>query len=268
MPSGPSSSMARARSSSSLAPERQDPRHRRARPLVARDQRRPPPRAASRPDRLRQGGPPVARADRRARAAPDRRPPEHLEFPQLPPWGAQRERSRCGHAPRPDVLDGVGQLLLLRELRAESETVYHSTTWRLPDIVKPSTGGRTSWSRRTTSTPSSPAAADLRTDGSYAMRPPPPRRRRPQARPRRAQRLRQACRDERANKDTDLEDRRRRRPRARRTIGGLAASSTATGTRRAAATIEQLADTYVTNGAALEMIGCTSASVYRRTRRS
>ena len=36
----------------------------------------------------------------------------------------------------PDVLDGVGQLLLLRELRPDLGLIYHSTTWHLPEFVK------------------------------------------------------------------------------------------------------------------------------------
>jgi superfamily I DNA/RNA helicase len=36
----------------------------------------------------------------------------------------------------PDVLDGIGQLLLLRELRPELQLIYHSTTWHLPEFVK------------------------------------------------------------------------------------------------------------------------------------
>jgi superfamily I DNA/RNA helicase/RecB family exonuclease len=36
----------------------------------------------------------------------------------------------------PDVLDGVGQLLLLRDLRPKLELLYHSTTWHLPEFVK------------------------------------------------------------------------------------------------------------------------------------
>ncbi|MGH2446548.1 MAG: UvrD-helicase domain-containing protein, partial [Candidatus Limnocylindria bacterium] len=38
--------------------------------------------------------------------------------------------------PDPDVLDGVGQLLLLRDLRPDLDLVYHSTTWHLPEFVK------------------------------------------------------------------------------------------------------------------------------------
>ncbi len=36
----------------------------------------------------------------------------------------------------PDVLDGVAQLLLLRDLRPDLNLVYHSTTWHLPEFVK------------------------------------------------------------------------------------------------------------------------------------
>lgn len=36
----------------------------------------------------------------------------------------------------PDVLDGVGQLLLLRDLRPDLHLIYHSTTWHLPEFVK------------------------------------------------------------------------------------------------------------------------------------
>ena len=36
----------------------------------------------------------------------------------------------------PDVLDGVGQLLLLRDLRPDLNLIYHSTTWHLPEFVK------------------------------------------------------------------------------------------------------------------------------------
>ena len=36
----------------------------------------------------------------------------------------------------PDVLDGVGQLLLLRDLRPDLNLIYHSTVWHLPEFVE------------------------------------------------------------------------------------------------------------------------------------
>jgi superfamily I DNA/RNA helicase len=42
----------------------------------------------------------------------------------------------AGMPPNPDVLDGIGQLLLIRELRPDLGLVYHSTTWYLGEFVK------------------------------------------------------------------------------------------------------------------------------------
>ncbi len=41
----------------------------------------------------------------------------------------------AGLPPRPDVLDGVAQVLLLRDIRPDLGLVYHSTEWWLGDIV-------------------------------------------------------------------------------------------------------------------------------------
>lgn len=38
--------------------------------------------------------------------------------------------------PNPDVLDGIGQLLLIKDLRRDLSLIYHSTTWHLPEFVK------------------------------------------------------------------------------------------------------------------------------------
>ncbi len=39
-------------------------------------------------------------------------------------------------SPNPDVLDGVGQLLLIKELRPDLGLIYHSTGWYLGEFVK------------------------------------------------------------------------------------------------------------------------------------
>jgi DNA helicase-2/ATP-dependent DNA helicase PcrA len=42
----------------------------------------------------------------------------------------------AGLPPRPDVLDGVAQVLLLQDIRPQLELVYHSTTWWLGSFVQ------------------------------------------------------------------------------------------------------------------------------------
>ena len=44
--------------------------------------------------------------------------------------------SEASMPPNPDVLDGVGQLLLIRDLRPNLHLIYHSTDWSLAEFVK------------------------------------------------------------------------------------------------------------------------------------
>ena len=95
----------------------------------------------------------------------------------------------------PDVLDGIGQLLLLRDLRPDLGLIYHSTTWHLPEFVK-----FINRAKDELVTPDDFDAFVAREQrifedryGSYADAAARlARQRQPQARPRRAQRLRQA----------------------------------------------------------------------------
>ncbi len=44
--------------------------------------------------------------------------------------------AEAGLPPNPDVLDGVGQLLLIRDLRPSLDLVYHGTDWTFTEFVK------------------------------------------------------------------------------------------------------------------------------------
>ena len=169
----------------------------------------------------------------------------------------------------PDVLDGVGQLLLLRELRPDLGLIYHSTTWHLPEFVK-----FINRAKDELVTPDDFDAFVAREQrifedryGSYAdaaarllvngnLKP--------------VRDVRSAYgklrRDERADKETDSDGPMKTADlEARRTVGGTGGVQPRdryTDEQRAA--IDELADTYVTDGAALEVMRLHEiASVYR-----
>jgi superfamily I DNA/RNA helicase len=171
--------------------------------------------------------------------------------------------------PNPDVLDGVGQLLLLRDLRPDLHLIYHSTTWHLPEFVK-----FINRAKDELVTPDdfdafvaheqlifedrygayADAAARLLINGNLA----PVRGVRSEY-----ARLR---RDERADKDADPEAPAKKADlEARRMVGGTGGvqhRSKYTDEQRDV--IDELADTYVKDGAALEVMRLHEvASVYR-----
>ena len=168
------------------------------------------------------------------------------------------------------MLDGIGQLLLLRDLRPDLDLIYHATTWNLPEFVK--------FINRAKDELVTPDDFDAFVDreqrifedryGSYAdaaarllvngnLKP---------VRDVRSAygRLRATKRGGARSTDPDGadEDRRPRGSANRRRDRGGAVSRP--GHRRAAAAIDALADTYVKDGAALEVMRLREiASVYR-----
>ena len=81
---------------------------------------------------------------RRAAASPMRQAPNPTPQPLTPEqqhiveWrDGPTVVSEAGMPARPDVLDGIGQYLLLRDLRPQLELVYHSD-WSFAEFVKTS----------------------------------------------------------------------------------------------------------------------------------
>jgi superfamily I DNA/RNA helicase/RecB family exonuclease len=176
--------------------------------------------------------------------------------------------------PDPDVLDGIGQLLLIRDLRPNLGLIYHSTDWALPEFVKfinrakdelvtPAdfeafvATERSVFEGRYGSYPD--AAARLATQGNLK---PPREVRRDYAKLRRNERAEE--RGEEVTYDPDAVAKTADRE-ARRAIG---ATGAAIGRSQfppdVQGQIDELADTYVIDGAALEVIRLTEiATVYR-----
>ena len=152
-------------------------------------------REPARPHLQRQGRAGAARADRRAVGPATAARLSVTQLPQLLPSGPARERGRCGHAPNPDVLDGIGQLLLIRDTPAGPRPDLPPTTWNLPEFVK--------FINRAKDELVTPDDFDAFVDREQAhLRGPirqlrrcgraPPRQRQPQAGPRRSKRVRRA----------------------------------------------------------------------------
>ncbi len=175
--------------------------------------------------------------------------------------------------PNPDVLDGVGQLLLIRDLRPNLDLVYHGE-WAYNDFVKfinrakdelvsPDefdafvAGERRIFEDRYGSFPD--AAARLVTNGNLR---PVRDVRSDYARLRRNQRAEAAGKD--VDYDPDAPEKTADRE-ARRTVGGTGEALSRSRFRpERQAEIEQLAETYVADGAALEVMRLAEiASVYR-----
>ncbi len=176
--------------------------------------------------------------------------------------------------PSPDVLDGVGQLLLIKDLRPELALIYHSTTWHLPEFVKFINRAKDelvtpddfdAFVAREQATfedrygSYADAAARLITNGNLK----PVRDVRSEyGKLRRNQRVEESGKEiaydpHGPEKTADRE--------ARRTVGGIgqALSRNEIPTERDAE-IDELAHTYVTDGAALEVMRLAEfASVYR-----
>ncbi|MGC1166008.1 MAG: UvrD-helicase domain-containing protein, partial [Solirubrobacterales bacterium] len=171
--------------------------------------------------------------------------------------------------PRPDVLDGIGQLLLIRDLRPSLNLVYH-TDYALPEFVKfinrakdelvtPAdfdafvAEERATFENRYGSY--ADAAARLATQGNLK---PPREVRSAYAKLRENERIGAESYDaEVANKAADRE--------ARRTVAGTGrALYRSQFEPEQHAQIDELAHTYVKDGAALEVLRLTEiASVYR-----
>ena len=92
---------------------------------------RPLPRAARpgadpRPDLQRQGGEGAERADRGRRSGRPRRRLPVSNFHSFCHRVLTDNAAEAGLQPSPDVLDGIGQVLLLRDIRPNLPLVYHA----------------------------------------------------------------------------------------------------------------------------------------------
>ncbi|MDQ3691541.1 MAG: ATP-dependent helicase [Chloroflexota bacterium] len=182
--------------------------------------------------------------------------------------------AEAGLPPNPDVLDGIGQLLLIRDLRPNLGLVYHNTDWALAEFVKfinrakdelvtpadfeafVATERKVFEDRYGTY---ADAAALLATQGNLA----PPR-----AVCGDYAKLREKVRAEERGEEVEYD------PAVATKTGDREARRTISGTGKALyrsqfepeqhAQIDELADTYVKDGAALEVMRLTEiASVYR-----
>jgi superfamily I DNA/RNA helicase len=182
--------------------------------------------------------------------------------------------AEAGIPPNPDVLDGIGQLLLIRDIRPSLGLVYHITDWHLAEFVKFINRAKdelvtpadfeafVATERRVFEDRYGPypdAAARLATQGNLA---PPRAVRGDYAKLRLAERAEE--RGEDVTYDPDIATKTGDRE-ARRTMSGSGqALYRHQFTEDQHAQIDQLADTYVKDGAALEVMRLTEiASVYR-----
>ncbi len=172
-------------------------------------------------------------------------------------------------SPNPDVLDGIGQLLLIRDLRPDLGLIYHSTGWYLGEFVK--------FINRAKDELVSPDDFDAFVAhekatfedryGSYADAlarlivngnlKPVREVRKAYEKVRKAERTDHEADEREPHKTADRE--------ARRTVGGTGGALRRHEiSEERHAEIDELADTYVTDGAALEVMRLGEiASVYR-----
>ena len=188
--------------------------------------------------------------------------------------------AEAGLPPNPDVLDGIGQLLLIRDIRPNLGLVYHSTDWALAEFVKfinrakdelvtPADFDAFVAKERQTFEDRygsyADAAARLATQGNLQA---PRVVQKDYAKLRRNERA--ELRGEEANPDPDAFEKTADRE-ARRAVGGTgAATARSRFSTEQQAQIDELADTYVEDGAALEVMRLTeiATSSTARTRRS